>query len=271
MRNNLVLAAAVGYNFNQIELFIKSLRNYFSDKICIIIDANNINLEKKLKEYGCEVITTNINKKKIQFKRYEIFEKYLENKEYNYILLCDCRDIYFQSNPFNFNYKSSINFFLEDIKIKDCPYNSNWIIKTYGEKKFNEISDETILCSGTVLGKKEKIKEYLKFINQHIKKFRYKKRFKYFITLRVDPEGRGCDQGHANFLVHKSLIKDLSLYTNAEGPFATVFYLNEIKFDAENRLINKLGDPYVLVHQYDKKWNMFENTINYLKKKYKII
>ena len=40
MSNNIILTAAVGYNFNQIELFIKSLRKYYSDKICFIISKN---------------------------------------------------------------------------------------------------------------------------------------------------------------------------------------------------------------------------------------
>lgn len=158
MRNNLVLAAAVGYNFKQIELFIKSLRNYFSDKICIIIDANNINLEKKLKEYGCEVITTNINKKKIQFKRYEIFEKYLENKEYNYILLCDCRDIYFQSNPFNFNYKSSINFFQKTLKLKIVHITQTGLLKHTGKKNLMKFQMRQFFVRALYQEKKKKLR-----------------------------------------------------------------------------------------------------------------
>ena len=41
MSRNLVLAAAVGYNFEQISLFLKSLRKYYSDEICIIIDGKD--------------------------------------------------------------------------------------------------------------------------------------------------------------------------------------------------------------------------------------
>ncbi|MEC7136982.1 MAG: hypothetical protein VXW51_04435 [Pseudomonadota bacterium] len=267
MSNNLILAAAVGYNFKQIELFIKSLRNFYFDKICLIIHRKDINLEKELKKYNCEIIKTNIDKKKIQFKRYEIFLDYLKEKNFDRILLCDSRDVYFQKNPFDFNYHSKINFFLEDFKIKDCPYNSNWIIKTYGKNEYDKISNNTILCSGTVLGDKNKIIEYLKLINVHIKKYKYKKKLKYLLTLRVDPEGRGCDQGHANFIVHKELIKGKNFYKNNEGPFATVFYLKEIKFDDNSKLLNKFGKPYLLVHQYDKRWSEFSNAINFIKKK----
>ena len=57
----------------------------------------------------------------------------------------------FKIIPFNFNYEKDLNFFLEDYLIKNCPYNSNWIIKTYGMKEYDKIYNKTILCSGTVL------------------------------------------------------------------------------------------------------------------------
>ena len=67
---------------------------------------------------NCEVIKTKVNKK-IQFKRYKIFKNYLKDKDFENILLCDGRDIYFQDNPFNFNFEGPINFFrrLSDQKL----------------------------------------------------------------------------------------------------------------------------------------------------------
>ena len=44
-----------------------------------------------------------------------------------------------------FKYKGKINFFLEDYKIRDCPFNSNWIIKSYGKEEFETIAEKTIL------------------------------------------------------------------------------------------------------------------------------
>ncbi len=264
---NLILAAAVGYKFQQIELFIKTLRQYYYENICIVIGEKDENLAEELKKYNCEILKTKINKKKIQFKRYKIFLDYLSKKSFKNILLCDSRDIFFQKNPFDYKY-GKLNFFLEDHKIKDCPYNSNWIIKTYGHKNFFEIAEKTILCSGTVLGDQNKIMEYLELLNIQIGKFPYRKRLKYLLTFRVDPEGRGCDQGHANYIVHKSLIKDITFHSNLDGPFATVFYLNEINFDNNLKLLNRTGKTYLLVHQYDKRWKEFYNAIEVIKKKF---
>ncbi len=265
MTNNLILSAAIGYKFSQVEFFIKSLRKFYNDSITFLIGKNDLELERELNKYNCKIIKMSINKKEIQFKRYKIFLEYLKENDFENILLCDSRDIYFQSNPFKFNYKGEINFFLEDQLIKDCPYNSNWILRTYGKNELNKISNNIILCSGTVLGQNKKILEYLSLITDNITKYKYKKKLKYFLTFRPDPEGRGCDQGHANFLVHNSKINNVNLYPNSKGPIATVFYLKKITFDENSYLINELGKPYSIVHQYDKRWNEFEIYINKFK------
>ena len=102
-------------------------------------------------------------------------------------------------------------------------------------------------------------------MQKKISEFKYKKNLKYFLTLRRDPEGRGCDQGHANYLVRKEYIKDYSFYTNAEGPVATAFYLKKILFDESSRLLNTSGKPYSVVHQYDKRWDEFLVAVNKIK------
>jgi len=271
MKKNLVLTAAFGFGVPQLELFIKSLRKYYAGDICFIIGFNDRAIELELKKYNCICIKKKIDKRDIQSKRYEIFLEFLENKNYSNILCCDSRDIYFQSNPFDFNYQFPINFFLEDKKIKDCPYNSNWIIKTYGKSAFEKISDKIILCSGTVLGSLEKIKEYLTLMKNKMSQIKYKKSFKYFLTLRRDPEGRGVDQGHANYLVNSGFIKGCGFYSNSEGPVATVYYLKKIFFDKESKLINNLNRPYLIVHQYDKRWDEFSFAVAKIKKNLKIV
>ena len=265
MNKNLILSAAIGYKFNQVEFFIKSLRKFYQDSVTFLIGKEDEEIERELKKFGCETIKLEISKKEIQFKRYEIFLNYLKNKDFKNILLCDSRDIYFQGNPFEFNYKSEINFFLEDNLIKNCPYNSNWILKTYGRKEFEKISNNVILCSGTVLGENKKILEYLNLISDNISSFKYKKKLKYLLTLRPDPEGRGCDQGHANYIVYNSKIKKLSLHSNSKGPVATALYLKKVQFDEKSYLINETGEPYLVVHQYDKRWSDFAKAVKNFK------
>ena len=37
MNENLILSTAVGYRFNQVEFFIKSLRNFYDGKVVFLI------------------------------------------------------------------------------------------------------------------------------------------------------------------------------------------------------------------------------------------
>ena len=48
MENNLVLSAAVGYKFAN-RNFIKSLRKFYKEEVCIVIDGKNTEIEKKIK------------------------------------------------------------------------------------------------------------------------------------------------------------------------------------------------------------------------------
>ena len=265
MKKNLILSAAFGFGVQQLELFLKSLRKFYKDDICFVVGINDLKLEEELKKYNCTTLKMNVDKRDIQLKRYEIFYDYLKNSNYDNILCCDSRDIYFQSNPFEFNFKKPINFFQEDVLIKDCPYNSNWILKTYEKKGYELVKNKTKLCSGTILGQKEKMLDYLNIMKNNIEKFKYKKTLKYLLTFRRDPEGRGCDQGHANYIVNNDLIKDYSFYSNENGPVATVFYLKKIKFDKNSNLLNSSNVPYSIVHQYDKRSDEFMNAIKNIK------
>lgn len=263
---NLVLSAACGLDPEQIKFFLKSLRKYYEDEILFLIRKEDIEVKKLLKRHSCGFIEINVHKFDVQIKRYIFYLKILQENKYKNVFICDSRDIYFQSNPFDYNYGGSINFFLEDKKIKECPYNSNWIIKTYGKKVFEKLSNNIINCSGTTLGTSESIKMYLNLMIQQSSEYKFKKRLKYFLTFRRDKDGRGADQGYANFIVHNKLIKNSFLYSNESGPIATVYYLKKIKFNKNSQLINSLNKPYSVVHQYDKRWDEFKDNVSKIKK-----
>ena len=98
MKKNLILSAAFGFGVQQLELFLKSLRKFYKDDICFVVGINDLKLEEELKKYNCTTLKMNVDKRDIQLKRYEIFYDYLKNSNYDNILCCDSRDIYFQSN-----------------------------------------------------------------------------------------------------------------------------------------------------------------------------
>ena len=263
---NLILTPAIGVDSVQSELFIKSLRKYYNDEAYFLVGKNDNDLKKILTLNQCKYIETNVHKFDIQIKRYNYFLKILKEAKYKQVLFCDSRDIYFQSNPFNYNFKGSINFFLEDRKIKECPHNINWFLKTYGKKTLDELSENIISCGGTILGNHHSMEKFIEIMIDQLSRYKFKKRLKYLLTLRRDKMGRGSDQAHGNFIAHKKLIENSFFYSNAEGPIASAYYLKKISFNKNSELINGLGEPYSVVHQYDKRWSEFKPHVDKLKK-----
>jgi hypothetical protein len=270
---NVVITPAVGLKSNEVEFFIKSLRKYYKDDIYFLVGEKDDDLKRKLTIYNCKFKEVKAHKYDIQLKRYKYFLKILEENKniYNQVLFCDCRDIYFQSDPFDYKYNGSINFFLEDILFSQCSINSQWLIKTFGKNIYEEFKNNIVCCGGTILAALDDMIKWLRLMDNLILKYPFKKRLKYLLTFRRDKNGRGCDQAHGNFIVYKKYFKDSCLYSNHEGPIATVYYLKKIKFNGESQLINELGKPYLIVHQYDKRWSEFSEKVKLIKKNLKLI
>tara|TARA_B110000971_G_C19923584_1_gene460423 strand:+ start:236 stop:1048 length:813 start_codon:yes stop_codon:yes gene_type:complete len=265
--NNLIISAAIGLEPKQIEFFLKSLRRHYNEDIFFLVGKKDIAIKEFLRLYKSNFLEVEIHKFDIQLKRYSFFLEILNKKKYNNVLFCDSRDIYFQTNPFGPQYKGSINFFLEDKKIKDCPYNSDWLIKTYGDEIYQSMSNKIISCGGTILGDHSSIKKFLSLMIQETSKHKFKKRLKYLLTFRRDPGGRGSDQSHGNYIAHNNLIENSFFYSNASGPIATAYHLKKIKFNDKSELINKKNELYAVVHQYDKRWPEFSDSIKVIKNK----
>ena len=264
--NNLILSAACGLQPEKIEFFLKSLRKYYHEDVFFLVGKKDYSTKEFLKNYNCNFLEVNIHKFDIQLKRYDFFLNIIQKKKYKNILFCDSRDIYFQSNPFNYDYKGSINFFLEDKKFSDCPFNSAWVIKTYGYKTYLSLSNKIISCGGTILGDHNSMEIFLNLMIEELSKHKYKKKLKYILTFRRDKGGRGSDQAHGNYIAHNNLIPGSFFHTNEGGPIATAYYLKKIKFNSDFKLINKLNEPYAVVHQYDKRWGEFEYYVTKFKK-----
>ena len=265
--NNIIITPAIGMPANDIVLFLASLRRFYQGEVLFFVGKNDHLLKKNIKFYDCSFLDVESHKHEIIIKRYRILIDFLKHRNnINNILFCDSRDIYFQSDPFNYPYEKPLNFFSEEANIQDCAINSQWMNKTLGKNTFNELKKNHIVCCGTVMGKIDSFQKYALEMDMMSKKFPYKKRLKYLLTFRRDKEGRGCDQSYAAYLIYKQILKNIKIYSNSEGPVATVYHLNNYKFNNKNELINSKNEPYIIVHQYDKRWEEFENCVNKLKK-----
>ena len=267
---NIIITPYIGLPPRDVVLFLESMRKFYSGKVLFFVNKKDHVLKKTLEYYECSYEEVSIHKHDVGIKRYTLLINYLKkNTNLNKIFFCDSRDIYFQSNPFNFSYEGELNFFSEGVKIGDCAVNSKWMKNTLGMSLFDQLKEKFIICCGTVIGKVDAINNYAKQMNLMSKKYPYhwyKKRIKYLLTFRRDKEGRGSDQPYAAYLIHKNHLKNIKVYSNESGPIATIYHLSNLNFDNKNQLLNDKGEPYVIVHQYDKKWNEFKDRVTFPKK-----
>ena len=261
--NNLVLSAAVGYRWPDLKIFIKSLRKVSNDRVIFIVDKN---IEKKtLEKFNYYKVDyriysgknlTNIpglknSKSDIGQRRYEMYLSILEKleKKPNKILLTDSRDVVFQSNIFKYNFKKSLNFFLESEKIFNDPRNVRWLKRTVGEKIFEKIKNNYISCSGTTLGNFKEIINYVKLMKRNLYLFPYKRPLRHIISLKsVEP----YDQAIHNYLIYSNFFKDLECHKNNISKICTTAYMKNFKFNKIGQLLNDLGEIYSVIHQYDR-------------------
>mmetsp|Transcript_33046 Transcript_33046/g.60605 ORF Transcript_33046/g.60605 Transcript_33046/m.60605 type:complete len:314 (+) Transcript_33046:465-1406(+) len=154
----------------------------------------------------------------------------------NRIFVSDVRDVYFQSNPFNFDassswsttdagaggdggdgddtirrgnkqqqHQTSLQVFAEDpseFTIATQTSNARWIRETKGEKVLEEIGHNPIVCSGTTLGGAVAMESYLRAIIEE------------FDNTQCDIDG--CDQGLHNYLLYSGRL----LLANGNGATA---------------------------------------------------
>jgi len=265
VKKNLVITSAINYDWKKIKLFLRSFLKYLSkEDLIIIIGIKDIKLKKILIKYKVKYYEVKVHRYDIQQKRYCFYLDILKKNFHEKVLICDSRDIFFQKNIFLFNFRKKINFFLEDKKIKDEEANSHWILNSLGSKEFNKISNKSISCSGTVLGRRDAIVDYCNLINQCFKTHPYKKRLKYILLFQTDKDSRGVDQAYHNFLIYNNYFKCFQLFDNKSGPIATVGLSQILKFNSNGKLINNKKKIFSMVHQYDRKLDHFKKK-NYLR------
>lgn len=263
--NNLIMGLATGYTFNDIKPFVVSLRDSgYTGHLVLFVTNISSDINKVANKYNIEliqykieypyiahkqnnsVIPTSFNKKlHLVAYRFIIYYLYLlENKNrFSNIFLADLRDIVFQKNPFDTDLNNNqIYCFLEsqDILIKhDTTHNAQWVIDTLGKDALQEIGDNYISCAGTTLGTYDAILDYLKQMVHY---------------LLTTPSAFGCDQAIHNYMIHKEMLKTLSLANNGEGSVLTIGRIphGTIKIDTHGNLLNNNGTIPNTLHQYDR-------------------
>lgn len=248
--NNLVIGAVYGMKHHQIEIFIYSLRKFYSGDIILIgIKKDKFNFDKILNKYRCKFIIDNNNPLNGFINRYKIYKKILDKFKFKKnILLSDTRDVYFQNNPFKKLNKNTIYIGAEkNIFYKD-KINSNWVKKFYDLKTFYKLKNKQILCSGVIIGKSNILKNFINLLlNEHLKvliKFR-------FTSLSFP---RGSDNTTVNYCYYfLSKKKNFTITNSISKKISTLATHNrdEIKI-YKNYFVTSKNEIISIVHQYDR-------------------
>jgi len=249
----LILGTAAGYHYGDVRPFLRSLfESGFSGRLVLFVSETTRDTERMAAsgaillpladpdapgELPCNALR--------HFRYLDHLESLAER--FDRILLTDVRDVVFQSDPFARPWTDGLHCVLEDrrMTLGACPHNSRWIREHLGGDVLARLADKPISCSGTVLGDHQSVLRYLRALTARMLPFAGGERM------------AGFDQGVHNLLAHELPPCRLTLHDNA-GPVLTLGYTKgEPALDDEGFVLNEAGERSAIVHQYDRKPDLF--------------
>ena len=184
---------------------------------------------------------------------YRFFSDAAVRARYHRVLLIDVRDSFFQGEPFSIIPAATASAFhafkgVEHITIKDCGWNRGWVRDCFGEDVLREIGSLNIICSGVSLGTMAVVLDYLRLMDDVV--MGRKQAPISQLTKFPSCERNGVDQGVHNVLVHKQLIRDLTVWSQHDSP---VVNLQARRARVTGRNVHNENNELVpVVHQYDR-------------------
>ena len=178
----------------------------------------------------------------------------LERKEgwsnvppYKSVMFVDVRDTIWQDNVFTKASALGVGLiaFSEQRPrtIRECGWNSKWVLACFGESGLEKVGDNVISCSGTVLGTWDDALAYAGLVGD-------------LIEARPDCEQLGIDQGIHNYLLFNGdlakVVSSLQILSNEEGFVVSVQSLPNIRRNRMGQVVNENGEVAAVVHQYDR-------------------
>ena len=115
----LILGAAVGYDFNQIQVFARSLRaSGYTGDVVLLVGGLALRLARELEGHGIEVrrvVQIRSVTRSIHTRRYGVYAEQLRASadRYDQVMLTDVRDVAFQRHPFSGIAGRQRHYFLE--------------------------------------------------------------------------------------------------------------------------------------------------------------
>lgn len=252
--NTLIFGLAAGYHYGDVRPFLLSLdRVGYAGKTILFVSKTTRGVDM-MRKHGATIIPlehpNRLTDVPYNGLRYFLYQDYLRSSDrtFDRILLTDVRDVFFQQNPFSHPWADGLNCTLEDLRVTlaTCPFNAHWIREHLGRDTLDAIGHHPISCSGTTVGDHQAMTDYLEHMTS---------------LLHPPTTGEcmaGYDQGIHNMLIRTGRLENITLHDNT-GPILTLAQCpGEPEIDAQARVLNDAGAPAHIIHQYDRKPQLFK-------------
>ena len=195
---------------------------------------------------------------KVACARYYLYRNIIEKHEnVERILICDTRDVVLTGDPFahltdNQNERLCVAIENRDYPLQRESNTRGWVAGLYGDSAVEAIGECGTSCSGTTLGTRTAILDYLGRMTQEMKRLRRK------IT-----RGVGWDQGIHNYLLWNEKLRYVYLCENQQDFIATVGLEAEdsITFTPKDLSASwNNGTKIDILHQYDRHQHLGEQV-----------
>ena len=186
--------------------------------------------------------------------RWKIYEDYInENRDkFNLVFTADVRDVFFQKDVFKFyeNKKSFLGVAIEDYFLTES-MNKKWLIGAYGENLYKTIKNERIICVGTIWGTPDKFCQFCKIMWEKL-------------NSEWSLKNNVIEQAVGNYIIyHDKMFNESLIKSDNNGPVMTICLTKRthIKIDREKNILNGRGKIAAVIHQYDRKPDLFNNVV----------
>jgi hypothetical protein len=194
----------------------------------------------------------------LRYRRYLLYLDFLDRRaaDFDRAFIADSRDVFFQSDPFAWDWKLGVHVFLEGPanKIGICPQHRRWLTFQFGLPYVEKHSQRTPICSGTTFGDIDSLRRYLNAMVAG--------------TMRAQNLSRMSDgdQGIHNYVLIEKLAGNVIVHENGHGPVMTMHHVKGWQADANGTVLNENRDLVPILHQYDRFPDLKARLLNGLQK-----
>ena len=263
-KKDLILSIMHGYDYPFVEPFFESLKrvNFSGDVVVFVSDKVSKATRRKLAKTDAKFIDYYsafpfIESYHESFKdispsisinnyRFILFLQFLKGHQHEYerVMLTDIRDVIFQKEPFSVEGGQGISFFLEDpSQTFRHRFNYEWLAAATDTTTADGLADLPVSCAGITIGDVNQIIAYLKYIKSKL--------------VNREKLEWGLDQGIHNSYLYVVKPAGLRVFSSDDPYVVNLGAYQPYNVDQVGEVVNSKGEPYAIVHQYDRSGKLF--------------